>query len=115
MSEPAVRKSVIGNFATQILRGVILAYRICLAPLLPGRCRYLPSCSHYGLEALQLHGPIHGSWLTLRRLLRCHPWGGHGYDPVPTMHSPHLSRPSVDDPLVVERRAFKIDKATPYV
>ncbi len=68
---------------TAFLRGLIMIYRYGLAPLIPGRCRYLPSCSHYGLEALQLHGPFHGTWLTLRRLLRCHPWGGHGYDPVP--------------------------------
>ena len=71
------------HLATQTLRGLIQAYRYSVAPLLPGRCRYLPTCSHYGLEALQVHGPIQGSWLTLRRLLICHPWGGHGFDPVP--------------------------------
>ena len=71
------------NPATHVLRGLIQVYRYGLAPMLPGRCRYLPTCSHYGLEALQVHGPLLGSWLTLHRFLRCHPWGGHGFDPVP--------------------------------
>jgi len=50
----------------------------------PSPCRYVPSCSTYALEAVELHGALRGSWLALRRLLRCHPWGGHGFDPVPT-------------------------------
>ncbi|MHB1140111.1 MAG: membrane protein insertion efficiency factor YidD [Microthrixaceae bacterium] len=49
----------------------------------PSPCRYTPSCSSYAVEALQVHGPVRGSWLSLRRLFRCQPWGGHGYDPVP--------------------------------
>lgn len=49
----------------------------------PSPCRYQPSCSAYALEALAVHGAARGSWLGLRRLLRCHPWGGHGWDPVP--------------------------------
>ncbi len=49
----------------------------------PSPCRYVPSCSAYALEALELHGAAKGTYLTTRRLLRCHPWGGHGYDPVP--------------------------------
>ena len=48
-----------------------------------GVCRHDPTCSHYGIEAIRVHGALRGSWLTLRRLLRCHPWGTHGYDPVP--------------------------------
>ncbi len=48
-----------------------------------GQCRYLPTCSEYGLQAYRLHGPIRGTWLTIRRITRCHPWGGHGFDPVP--------------------------------
>lgn len=101
MNQAFMRNLTARNLATYFLAGLIQAYRYVLAPLLPGRCRYLPSCSHYGLEALHLHGPIHGSWLTLRRLTRCHPWGGHGYDPVPQRHPP---RPS-----------YEIDKATPHV
>lgn len=49
----------------------------------PSPCRFMPSCSEYALDALQAHGATKGSWLTLRRLSRCHPWGGSGYDPVP--------------------------------
>ncbi|MBC8239643.1 MAG: membrane protein insertion efficiency factor YidD [Alphaproteobacteria bacterium] len=103
------------NLATLVLRGAIHAYRLCLASLLPGQCRYLPSCSHYGLEALQLHGPVYGSWLTLRRLLRCQPWGGHGHDPVPRTIRPHLTRPLAGHPLASRRPTYKIDKATPHV
>ena len=49
----------------------------------PSPCRYVPSCSNYALDAVEMHGTLRGGWLTLRRLLRCHPWGGHGWDPVP--------------------------------
>jgi uncharacterized protein len=87
---------------TQFLRGLILIYRYGLAPMLPGRCRYLPTCSHYGLEALQVHGPIHGSWLTLRRFLNCHPWGGQGYDPVPAAR--HKVEPSPANPAIMKNR-----------
>lgn len=62
---------------------VIYAYRFTLSPFLGGQCRFLPTCSLYGLEAYRTHGPIRGTALTLRRVLRCHPWGGHGWDPVP--------------------------------
>ena len=63
--------------------GLIVVYRYSLAFFLGRQCRYLPTCSNYGLEALRIHGPVSGSWLTLRRLARCHPWGDQGYDPVP--------------------------------
>ncbi|MBT3793389.1 MAG: membrane protein insertion efficiency factor YidD [Rhodospirillales bacterium] len=62
---------------------LIWAYRLLVAPLFPASCRFNPSCSAYGMEALKTHGPIRGSWLTIRRILRCHPWGDHGHDPVP--------------------------------
>ena len=62
---------------------LVRAYQVGLSPLLPASCRYTPSCSAYAVEALERHGALRGSWLTLRRLSRCHPWGGHGYDPVP--------------------------------
>jgi uncharacterized protein len=51
--------------------------------VMPPSCRFVPSCSQYAIEALQKHGTIKGGWLATKRLLRCHPWGGHGYDPVP--------------------------------
>lgn len=58
-------------------------YQLCISPLTPPACRYTPTCSQYALEALRKYGPLKGGWLTLRRLARCHPWGGSGYDPVP--------------------------------
>jgi uncharacterized protein len=65
------------------LRGLIRAYQLLVSPLLPPSCRYLPSCSDYAVEAIASHGALYGAWLALRRLTRCHPWGGSGYDPVP--------------------------------
>lgn len=58
-------------------------YRSFISPLTPPSCRFTPTCSQYAIEALQKHGPFRGLYLTVRRLLRCHPWGGSGYDPVP--------------------------------
>jgi putative membrane protein insertion efficiency factor len=66
-----------------LLRGVIRAYQLGISPLLLPSCRYLPSCSDYAAEAIATHGTARGFWLALKRLLRCHPWGGSGYDPVP--------------------------------
>lgn len=66
-----------------LLRGLIRFYQLLVSPLLLPSCRYLPSCSDYAMEAITTHGTARGTWLTLRRLLRCHPWGGSGYDPVP--------------------------------
>lgn len=65
------------------LLGAIWLYRNFISPILPPSCRYTPTCSQYAVEALRKHGLFKGSWLTLRRLSRCHPWGGSGYDPVP--------------------------------
>jgi putative membrane protein insertion efficiency factor len=58
-------------------------YQLCISPLKPPSCRFEPTCSQYALEALRKHGLIKGLYLSVRRVLRCHPWGGHGYDPVP--------------------------------
>jgi uncharacterized protein len=63
--------------------GLIYLYRVTLSPLMGGHCRFHPSCSAYALEAYRRHGPVRGTWLTARRLLRCHPLGGSGYDPPP--------------------------------
>jgi len=61
----------------------IYIYKYSISPLLPPACRYTPTCSQYAIEAIRKHGPFKGFWLALKRILRCHPWGGHGYDPVP--------------------------------
>lgn len=58
-------------------------YQLAISPLLPGSCRYTPTCSQYAIEALRRHGPFKGLWLAVKRIARCHPWGGSGYDPVP--------------------------------
>lgn len=65
------------------LLAVVKFYQYCISPFTPPSCRYVPTCSQYAVEALRKHGPLKGSWLTLKRLSRCHPWGGSGYDPVP--------------------------------
>jgi putative membrane protein insertion efficiency factor len=64
----------------------IRAYQLLISPLLGPRCRFYPSCSAYAVEALTTHGPLRGSWLAARRLLRCHPWNPGGPDPVPPRH-----------------------------
>ena len=74
---------LVGTIVGLMLRTAIRAYQLLLAPVLPPACRYLPSCSHYADEAIAKHGPLRGSLLAARRLCRCHPWGGSGYDPVP--------------------------------
>ena len=62
---------------------LIVAYRRLVSPLLPSTCRFHPTCSAYGLEALRTHGLLRGTWLTVRRVARCHPWHPGGFDPVP--------------------------------
>jgi hypothetical protein len=69
---------------TLLLRGLIRTYQLFISPMLGPSCRYLPSCSEYAAEAIEHHGPLAGTWLAVKRLARCHPWGGSGYDPVPT-------------------------------
>lgn len=58
-------------------------YRACISPLTPPSCRYTPTCSQYMVEAVKKYGVFKGGWLGIKRLARCHPWGGSGYDPVP--------------------------------
>lgn len=62
---------------------LIKAYQLILSPWLGNTCRFTPSCSHYGLQAFKKYGPFKGFWLTAKRLSKCHPWGGHGLDPLP--------------------------------
>jgi len=65
------------------LIGLVKLYRVALSPWLGMNCRYQPTCSEYAIEALHEHGVFRGTWLAARRIGRCHPWGGSGYDPVP--------------------------------
>jgi uncharacterized protein len=62
---------------------ILYLYKWILSPLLPNACRFVPTCSEYGVEAFKKHGLLKGGWLTLKRIGRCQPWGGSGYDPVP--------------------------------
>jgi len=73
-----IRKIVIAIFTIPIR-----VYQYLISPLAPASCRHVPTCSQYAIEALKIHGIFKGSWLAIRRLLRCHPWGTYGYDPVP--------------------------------
>ena len=74
---------VVGRVLAWPLLGLVKLYRVTISPLLGANCRYQPTCSAYAIEALQTHGAFRGSVLAAKRIARCHPWGGHGYDPVP--------------------------------
>lgn len=75
---------------TWIMIGLVKFYQYVISPLMPANCRYQPTCSAYALEALTSHGPIKGGWLTVKRLGRCQPFGGYGFDPVPAAaHNSH--------------------------
>jgi len=67
----------------RLMHWFIRFYQIAISPLLGPRCRYIPTCSQYSLEAIHTHGACKGGWFAIKRLCRCHPWGGYGYDPVP--------------------------------
>ena len=84
-----------GRVLIWALQAMIRCYQLLISPLLPPSCRYLPSCSDYAVEAIARHGTLVGLGLALRRLARCHPWGGSGYDPVPTARGFDRSCPSV--------------------
>jgi len=72
-----------GKLLALPLIGLVRLYQYILSPLLPGACRYSPTCSEYSIQALRKHGVLRGTWLTFKRILSCNPWGGHGHDPVP--------------------------------
>ena len=84
------------TLAAQALRALVFGYRYTLSPLFGAHCRYLPTCSEYALEAFDRHGAGRGGWLVLRRLARCHPWGGAGWDPVPGEPGRKPGRPAQD-------------------
>ena len=64
--------------------GLVKMYRWLISPILPCSCRYLPTCSEYALEAVRRYGVLGGTWIAIKRILKCHPWGGMGHDPVPS-------------------------------
>ncbi|MFB6467577.1 membrane protein insertion efficiency factor YidD [Cytobacillus sp. Hz8] len=67
----------------KLMVGIIRFYQIVISPLKPPTCRFYPTCSHYGIEAIKRFGPIKGGWLTIKRILKCHPFHPGGFDPVP--------------------------------
>ena len=71
------------KIVSAVMLGMIRFYQLCISPHTPPACRYTPTCSQYAIEAIRKYGPLKGGWLTFRRLMRCHPFGGSGYDPVP--------------------------------
>ncbi|GAA3670281.1 hypothetical protein GCM10022237_32610 [Nocardioides ginsengisoli] len=96
------------NPVTWLLIGLVRGYQLVISPLLGPTCRYYPSCSAYALEALRVHGAIKGTWLAVRRLLRCHPWAPGGVDHVPPRHR-HGDDPS---PARTERDSEDLRPAT---
>jgi putative membrane protein insertion efficiency factor len=72
-------KNAIASVFILLIRG----YKFFISPITGASCRYTPTCSTYGLQAIQKYGPFKGGWLTLKRIVSCNPWGGHGHDPVP--------------------------------
>ncbi|MEO6149539.1 MAG: membrane protein insertion efficiency factor YidD [Mucilaginibacter sp.] len=72
-------KSLVGSFFIILIK----LYQYLISPITGASCRYTPTCSNYGLQAIKKHGAFKGGWLTLKRIASCNPWGGHGHDPVP--------------------------------
>ena len=73
----------IAQLPAKLMILLIRFYQLTLSPFIGRNCRYTPTCSNYGIEAIKKYGAIKGGWLTLKRILSCNPWGGSGYDPVP--------------------------------
>ncbi|MFN0274670.1 MAG: membrane protein insertion efficiency factor YidD [Chitinophagales bacterium] len=72
-----------GKAVSWLMIKFVRFYQLSISPLFPNSCRYTPTCSAYMIEAVKKHGPLQGGWMGLKRISRCHPWGGHGHDPVP--------------------------------
>ncbi len=85
---------ILSTFLKKLLILPIRIYQWTISPLIGPRCRYQPTCSHYMVEAIQEWGIFKGLWLGIKRIGRCHPWGGHGYDPIPKRDLP----PSAEEP-----------------
>mgnify|MGYP001164886927 FL=1 len=74
---------MLNKIITSPLILLIRGYQLVISPLLGSNCRFMPTCSEYAMESLKAHGLIKGTFLTVKRIGKCHPWGGHGYDPIP--------------------------------
>ena len=74
---------MLNKIITSPLILLIRGYQLVISPLLGSNCRFMPTCSEYAMESLKTHGVIRGTFLTVKRIGKCHPWGGHGYDPIP--------------------------------
>ncbi|PTX42072.1 hypothetical protein C8P64_2486 [Christiangramia gaetbulicola] len=82
---------MLNRWLSNILTAIVQFYKKFISPLTPASCRFQPTCSSYMLEAIELHGPVKGFWMGMKRISRCHPWGGSGYDPVPRKSSSKTS------------------------
>ena len=82
-----IRKIIIFPFIV-----LIRFYRIAISPLTPASCRHDPTCSEYSIQAFKIHGLFRGFWLSVRRISKCHPWGTHGYDPVPKTYPKRIKK-----------------------
>jgi len=80
-----------------LFRGAVRVYQVALSPLIGRQCRFLPTCSHYAVEAIERHGSMKGGWLAAKRIARCHPFAAAGYDPVPGTVSPPPAPPAARD------------------
>lgn len=85
----------------KIMIAVVRLYQVAVSPWTPGSCRYAPTCSAYAVEAIGAHGAGRGGWMALKRIGRCHPWGGRGYDPVPPLEAV----PPLEEDASVDRNA----------
>lgn len=104
---------LLSDAARSVLIGAIRLYQVTLSPFFGPCCRYTPSCSHYGIEAIRCFGALRGGWLTLWRVLRCNPWGGAGDDPVPdrgTLSPSAFTNHKSPTPTAAMRRAMTAER-----
>ena len=91
----------VAKFILKILGWILLLpvyfYKYAISPITPASCRHVPSCSQYALEAVKMHGPFKGFWLATKRIAKCHPWGTHGYDPVPDNRKIKVEKLELDE------------------
>lgn len=91
--------------ASHLLSGLVRLYQLGVSPYLAMSCRYHPTCSAYARQALLRHGPLAGGWVALRRVARCHPWGGSGHDPVPDAPPRAAPNASLGQPMTARPRS----------